>query len=385
MELPILYKQDKKGEIRYLEVVIEGPMYKVRTGLLKYRDDESKHHTWKEHWCESQYNEGHGSHRTAEQVAMDKAKSFWELKRRKDAMVENMDEALSSDYRYPLIPVELARRDDVTTPCDGEYLIQAKMDGERCVISYRDNGVHIWSRNRKEKPHLDHIRGVFARIYTRLPRIQKYSFDGELIGPSTRNTGRSIVSRREKHQDNDKMVFYCFDLVTTPTDTFSQRWKFLETMFSKITSPCVRLVPVIGRMVDRWDDDVVNECLSRSLQMGYEGVVCKHMDMLYPIVRERSVYAIKVKPYNDEEAVIVGAHEGIDGHEGLIVFEVNNGASIQSITPSWSHERRREAWEEYTLDPSSYVGKHLTIRYREKNEYGNYVEAIGHDIRELDV
>jgi len=380
MELPILYKQDKKGEIRYMEVVVEGPMYKVRTGLLKYRDDGR--HTWKEHWTESQYDESHGSHRTAEEVAIDKAKSFWELKKRKDAMMESMDDALSSDYRYPLIPVELARRGDIT-PYDGEYLVQAKLDGERCVISYRD-GVHIFSRNRKEKPHLDHIREVFTRIYTRLPRIQQYSFDGELIGPSTRNTGRSIVSRKEKHEDNDKMVFYCFDLVTTPSDPFSKRWEFLAKMFSKISSPCVRLVPVIGNM-NTWDEEVVNNYLYRSLEMGYEGVVCKHMDMLYPIVRERSIYAIKVKPFNDEEAVIVGAHEGIDGHEGLIVFEVNNGASIQSITPSWSHDRRRDAWNKYMSDPSSYVGKYLTIRYRDKNEYGNYIEAVGHEIRELDV
>lgn len=378
MELPILYKQDKKGEIRYLEIVVEGDIFFVKTGMWKYRD----RHTWKEHKRDGQRDEDHGSHKSAEEVALAHAQSLWEKKKRKDAMTESLEEAMMTEYKYPVIPVELSRLKDII-PYEGRYIVQAKLDGERCTISYRD-GVHLFTRGRKEREYLDHIRGVFEKIYERIPGLKSFTFDGELLGPGTRNTGRSITSTKERHKDDDKMVFHCFDIITNPNDTLDERWQLVEKILAKVRAPCVKMVHVLGYM-DEWDDKEMNRYMKIALDLGYEGIVCKHMEMTYPIVKDRSRWAIKVKPMQDEEAIIVGAHEGIDDHEGLIVFEVDNGSSIQFITPSWTHEERADAWNLYSENPASYVGQYLTIRYKDKNEYGNYVEAVGLTIRDLDV
>lgn len=381
MELPILYKVDKNGRLRYREIVIDRDIYRTRSGLWKTRDT----HAWKDHRREAQYKEGHGSYKSGEEVASANARSAWERYKRKEAMCENMEEALDPGYRYPIIPVELARYNelrDTNGLIEGHYIVQAKLDGERSTIYYREGEVKIFTRGRKERPYLEHIKSSMKKIYEKIPSLQSFVFDGEILNPSgTRNTGRSALSTKDKHPDNDKMVFFVFCIVTGPNDEFKIRWSIIEKLFSKIKCNCVRMVPVLGR-VDVKDEDAIQRMLKKALKEGYEGVVCWHEEGVYPVTKDRSRYSIKIKPMEDEEAPIVGAHEGIDEHEGLIIFEVDNGSSIQYITPSWTHDERRQAMNEYKRDPPSYNGRLLTIRYKSKNEYGNYVEAVGLCIRD---
>lgn len=381
MELPILYKMDKNGRLRYREIVVEGDVYRTRSGIWEFRD----RHAWKDHRREAQYKEGHGSYKSGEEVAYANAKSAWERYKRKEAMCENMEEAQDPGYRYPIIPVELARYNELKETnnlIEGQYVVQAKLDGERCTVYYREGEVKIFTRGRKERPYLEHIKTIMKKIYEKIPSLQKFAFDGEILNPSgTRNSGRSALSTKEKHPDNDKMVLFIFGIITDPTDEMKMRWSIIEKLFTKIKSDYVRKVPVLGK-IDIKDEDAIQRLLKKALKEGYEGIVCWHEEGLYPVVKERSRYCLKIKPMEDEEAPIVGAHEGIDEHEGLVIFEVNNGSSIQYITPSWTHDDRREAMNKYKEDPSSYNGRLLTIRYKSKNEYGNYVEAVGLCIRD---
>jgi ATP-dependent DNA ligase len=381
MTFPILYKMDKKGTLRYREIVVEGNIYRTRSGIIKNRDT----HTWKDHIRECQYKEGHGSYKSGEEVAYNDAKSAWERHKRKEAMCESEEEAMCEGYKYPILPVELARYNDLektNSLIEGEYIVQAKLDGERCTCYYKEGVVTLFTRGRKERPYLEHIKDVMKRIYEKIPSLKNFVFDGEILNPEgTRNTGRTVLATKEKHIDNEKMVFYIFCLVTNPDDIMNDRWAILEKLFSKVKNDYVKLVPILGRIKIN-DQDAVKRLLKVSLGMGYEGIVCWHTQMTYPMVKDRSNYSIKVKPFEDEEAEIVGAHEGTDEHKGLIVFEVNNGSSIQYITPSWTHDERRKAMDAWVNDPSIYRGKMMNIRYKCKNEYGNYVEAVGIYIRE---
>jgi ATP-dependent DNA ligase len=377
----MLFKMDKSGRLRYREISVEGDTFYTRSGIHDYID----RHAPIGHKRECRYKEGHGAYRTGEEVAYEHAKSLWDKYVRKEAMCTNMEEALDPGYRYPVIPVELARYNELRQTDDlvhGMYMVQAKLDGERCTLYYRDGEVKIFSRGRKERPHLEHIKDTMKKIYEKIPSLQKFVFDGEIVDPSgTRNTGRGALSTKEKHPNNDKMILYIFGIVTDPSDEFKDRWSILEKLFNRIKVDHIRKIPVLGR-IDIRDEDAVARLLKKAIGEGHEGLVCWHEEGLYPVVKDRSRYCLKVKPHEDEEAPISGAHEGIDEHEGLIVFEVNNGSSTQYITPAWTHEERRSAMDMYKEDSSSYIGKLLTVRYRSKNEYGNYVEAVGLCIRE---
>lgn len=381
MKLPILFKKDKKGNLRYREIETDSNIIRTRSGVWKNRDN----HPWKEKERGPQYYEGHGSYKSGTQVAEFEAESIWKNYKRKEAMEENQEDAMIGGYRYPVIPVELQKYNDLkqnSSLIDGMYIAQAKLDGERCIVHYKDGEVKLFSRTRKEKEHLEHLKEAMGKIYEKIPSLQPYVFDGEIIDPTgTRNTGRSSMSTKEKHPNNDKMILYLFDIITTPGDEEHTRWSLLQRLMLKVKSNNIKIVPSFG-VVDIHDDVSISRILQESLAMGYEGIVLKHVNMLYPTTKDRSRYSLKVKPREDEEAIIVAAHEGTDEHKGLIIFQVNNGSSVQFVTPSWSHDKRREAMEKYYQDPTSYIGSYLTISYRCKNEYGNYVEAVGVCIRD---
>ncbi len=433
---PILYKLDKKDEIRYWEVYARGDTFYTRAGMWKKRDG----HRWQPHTRGSRYEPGHGAYTDPESVAIEHAMSMWKEKKRKDAMTESIGDFLNADgtmalkrsYPIPIAPVLAMRYQDLLKrhenylsyadrglkPRTGmycfpevEYMVDTKLDGERATISWckprsvsqindevqeyipgtlDDGDVHIFSRGRIEIPHCDHIKGPFRTLYKAWgkvkPEILGFHFDGEVIQPgTTRNKMRSSISRiKEKHVDNDKNVFYAFDLIMDSNIPYEERRRVLESMFSKIKSVCIKLVPSLGR-VSLQDGVKVQEYMAMALHMGYEGIILRDPQMLYPTANLRINEMIKCKPLQDEEMRIIDAHEGIDAHAGLIIFRVedtNDGQVKQDVTPAWTHEDRAEAWSMFQVDPSQFIGKLITVHYREKNEYGTLIEARAGRIRD---
>jgi ATP-dependent DNA ligase len=69
----------------------------------------------------------------------------------------------------------------------------------------------------------------------------------------------------------------------------------------------------------------------------------KTADMIYPLTNLRINEMIKVKELQDEEVLIVGAHEGKDKEKGMIVFDVQdkNVEYIRyAVRPCWKYEDR---------------------------------------------
>lgn len=401
---PVLYKLDKSNRVRYWEVKVDGHIYYTRAGLLKTRDS----HQWKPHKRSAQYAPDHGSHKTPEQVAYADAKSAWHNKFRNDAMTTNLDELGNPSkrvYPVPIPPVlamkytELSKRHSnyqkyiaagkkptKTMYCfpDKEYMVQYKFDGERTTASWAqeqsnegtlgDPSVRLFSRLRNEIPHLEHIKSTLTKIYKTFgeknPQIYGYHFDGEIIDPSSgnRNKMRSIISRiKEKHPDNEKITYHVFDMITTPSMPFSKRYEILKSIMSKVNSKFIKLVPIIGSA--KLGSQSIEEHLALSVQEGYEGIVMRDPDMLYPIGSIRINEMVKYKKGMEKDYVIVSAYPATDGHEGLIMFMIRDPTAEHikpfACTPAMSHSDRRECWELYQKDPTQFIGKVVTVMMKE--------------------
>lgn len=401
--LPCLYKLDSVGRQRYVEIRVVGNIYFSRAGLLKTRDN----HTWKPHKKSAQYDQEHGSHRSGEEVALQHAWSDWREKKRNDAMTEDLDTLNGDVYHVPIAPVLAKRYSDLvkmnetyqarvqsgkkptkTMYCfpDHKYMVQYKFDGERATISWVQemNGnhigeydVHIFSRLRVEVPHLDHIKAIYRKIYTKIgkknPWIYGCHFDGEIMEPGqTRNKMRSTISRiKEKHVDNENITHYVFDMVVEqkPDMPFRERYRILSDILGRLGKDdnAVRLVPIIGEV--RLGTSEVDDMLALALDHGMEGIIARDPEMLYPSSGFRVNQMIKCKNINDCDYRILGAIQGTDAHEGLIVWHVQDLVHdfvTFYVTPKWSHEDRRNAWEMYCEDPDQFVGKLITVIYRDK-------------------
>lgn len=409
---PILFKLDKAGKLRYWECVVDQGQFKTRHGLFKTRDN----HKWSIHERTQRYQVGHGSYTSAEDVAFEHAMSKWNDKKRNDAMVENpmslgltrddvasmcqcdpdVMEQLNSDfierisYPIPIAPVLATRYDKLkerhenpraryTFP-DEEVYAQYKIDGERCVASWIEgHGVKLFSRLRNEIPYCDHIKAIMERIYTSLgkvmPSIYSYHFDGELVVPGeTRNMMRSAVSTMKfKHEDNDKIVFYIFDMITNYGDPFHKRWDLLRKIMNKVKTDKVMLVPVPSIPMMRMDDDeIVGDMLAEAMGAGYEGLILRTKDMPYPLANHRIDELIKVKKIHDEEFLIVDCYQGKDKEAGLIIFKmslIDDPEKTFGARPCWSYDVREEAWQQFVEDPSTFIGKMATVSYEYKSEY----------------
>lgn len=427
--LPLLYKVGKKGEVRYWEAKVVRDTFYTRAGVLKNRDN----HTWQAHKRDAKYEPSHGAHRSAEQVALEHAQSKWNEKKRNDAMTESLDEITDPSkrkYQIPIAPVLATRYDKLKERhenyqryiregrkptsvmyCfpDREYYWEYKFDGERGTVSwcqelspvlneqgetidYKASGnpdVHIFSRARVEIPHLENQKSIFRKIYTSFglknPQIYGWHFDCEIMLPENcRNKMRSVVSRiKEKHPDNDKIVLYVFDIITVYGMPYRERRKILESIFSKINSQYVKLVPTLGKA--KLGDPIIDEYCAQAHELGYEGIVGKDEDFIYPLTNLRINELVKYKVEHDREYRIIGCHEGTDMHQGMIVLEVedlNNGLISFSVTPAWTHQDRKEAWELYKQDPSYFVGKLVTVVYKYLNSYGKPEEARATRLRD---
>lgn len=404
--LPLLYKCDKAGRVRYWECRVEGDTFYTRAGLLKTRDT----HKWKEHRRNARHAPGHGSYTSPEQVAIEHAQSEWKEKKRNDNMYETIEEAETPRYVVPIPPVLAMKYKDLTERHENsnskykfpeyEFFAQPKLDGERCTVSWiwdvdangqptEQGSAHLHTRSRNEIPYCEHLRDIFTRIYrafgAKNPKVYEFHFDGEVIEPGvSRNKMRSTISRiKEKHVDNEKLTIYLFDMITVYGMPFSQRYKMLQTIMGKVTNANVKLVPILS-MVKLGTADV-EDALARALDMGFEGIVMRDPSMVYPTSNHRIEQMIKHKPLQSKEYKIVGAHEGMDAHAGMIVWEVQDPDAEYvtfDVTPSWKHDDRKEAWELYQEDPTKFIGQLLTVVYRDLNEYGKPVEACGASIRD---
>lgn len=422
---PLLYKLDKKGIVRYFEIKVEGNTYFTRAGVLKNRNS----HNFQVHERKARYTPSHGGYRTPEQIAQEHAQSLWTEKKRDDAMTEDLEELTNSDkkkYPVPIAPVLATRYKDLKERndkyqsyirdgrkpssvmyCfpDRDFDVEPKYDGNRGTVSWcqettidesgnktqGDFAVKIFSRGRLEIPHLDHIKHVFTKIYTifekSIPGIKSWHFDGEIMLPEeSRNKMRSTISRiKEKHIDNDKIVFYVFDLITHPDDIRKDRRQVLETLFKNIKSEHVKLVPIFGQ-VKLTDDVSINEYMAQALNLGFEGIVMKDQSMKYPISNLRINEMVKMKPLESQEYRIYAAHSGIDRYQDCIIFDIEdlNDGTIR-FSPGlkgWTLDDRKEAWQMYQEDPQTFIGKYLECVFVSKNEYGVPVECQGSRIRD---
>lgn len=367
ISLPTLYKLDSKGRVCYLDVYYTSTHWYSRSGILSKRDT----HTWKPRECKSITKE-------LDKMVEDHAHSFWKTKKRNDRMSETIDEAMNRPkYQMPIVPAALLKLDDAWKRSDFsdiEYLAEAKLDGNRATAGIDSDGtVKMFTRNRKEHMHNEHIKAELQSIYNTYPQIRGMIFDGELINEEMdRNALQSSNYRINKTEEQKHHMYVVFDIVCD--DTYANRRQLLSRLLE--LHPCKYItMPKTYGMIKP------SECkhiCDVAVKEGYEGLVLKRLDGLYPITDTRTSIMLKVKPCEDREYVIVGASEGVDAHKGLIIFTVKDEVNgvVFNVTPKFNHTERRSMWVTYCSQPTYFIGRYVTVRYKCLNKYNVPEEAV---------
>lgn len=175
-----------------------------------------------------------------------------------------------------------------------------KLDGIRCAIV---DGKAL-SRSLKD----------IANTYTRerLSIAALDGLDGELImgSPTSKSVYRDTSSAVMGYEGAPDLTYYVFDC-HTHSGTFSQRLEFLQSL----TLPAN--VVLLEQVLIRNEADMLAYEAEKVAQ-GYEGIILRSPSAPYKHGRStvKEGYLLKVKRFEDSEAVIIGAEEELfNGNE----------------------------------------------------------------------
>jgi DNA ligase 1 len=203
------------------------------------------------------------------------------------------------------------------------WLISEKLDGVR---GYWD-GNQLWSKNGKAlHPPAELVR-----------KLPDFHLEGELWGGrGTFETTVSIVLQQAAEDDWLRLKFAIFD-VPQVHGTFTRRLTKAQAWFAAHPSPYAFVIP----QTPIRDGVHLQEELQRIKELGGEGLIVRNPEALYS--GGRSTEILKVKDFEDAEAVVVGHIPGRgrnEGRLGALLAELPNGTRFRIGTGFSDDERR---------------------------------------------
>jgi DNA ligase-1 len=223
-------------------------------------------------------------------------------------------------------------------------LVTYKLDGIRCLII---KGKAV-SRNLKPIRN-DYIRNI-------LESEAEDGFDGELLTGTTFTDVASGVMSKEGRPDFKYMVF---DYMITPDEPYYKRMRRLSSIPE--TKYIKRLLPI-----EVHTEKQLLDFEAKSLEHNFEGVMWRNPYGPYLFGRSsfRDQYLLKLKRFDDDEAIIVGFKQEVDIHGkpkntlgGLLVKDVKTGIKFH-VGSGLDKELKQKIWD----NQEKYLGKMITYR-----------------------
>jgi DNA ligase-1 len=160
--------------------------------------------------------------------------------------------------------------------------------------------------------------------------------DGELwIARGEYQQTVSIVRKKIAHEGWRKVKFMAFDL-PLHSGNFSSRVSTMRQLKQSIKSPYFNFI----RQYRVTSKKQLMQNLRKIIEWGGEGLMLHHQQSLYQSGRSNDL--LKLKPYQDAEAVVIGYRPGkgqFSGKMGAIKVKIDNGRKFY-IGSGFSHKER---------------------------------------------
>lgn len=211
--------------------------------------------------------------------------------------------------KKPMLGVAVENVDALTYP----LIASPKLDGIRCL---KIDG-NIVSRSFKPIPN-HHIR-------TTLEGILPDGIDGEImVGDNFQDVSSSVMSR----DGEPDFSYWAFDYVEDPNREYEKRLEDLERVISQIDHSKVRDVDT--RVIRASEELRAYE--AEVLSQGFEGVMLRTPESPYKFGRStiKQQFLLKIKPFKESEAVILGFEEMMHNENTLEADELGYAKRSQA-------------------------------------------------------
>jgi len=297
-KLPILYKRTNTSKIQTWEIVVEGCSFYTITGQT-----DGKKTTSKPTFCDAK-NIGKSNETTAEQQAFLEAKSKWD-KKSKTGYFQDLKEIDEKKYVEPMLAKNFNdRKNKVAYPVG----VQIKYNGVRCVLT-KDGP---FSRKGEKFVSVPHIENCFSKFFEKYPEAV---LDGELFNEDLRQNLNELVklcrktvhiSREDFDKSKELVYFYVYDGYNfgglDKSQPYYKRHDFIKSNLKHYE----HYKSVETREAKNEEEVylIYNEIISED----HEGVILRILSS--PYENKRSSNLLKLKPEDDDEAVILDIIEG---------------------------------------------------------------------------
>lgn len=241
------------------------------------------------------------------------------------------------------------------------YIIQPKLDGERCRAVFDADGVlTLLTSEENIIVSVPHIERELLSL-----GLRNMELDGELY---THGMGfddiRSRVSRTiNLHNDYEATQFHMFDLVYNDNMAMKQIDRVFKLMELKSSTKNNSAVEVVyTELVD--DEEEILSYMEDFISDGYEGFILREKSGLYE--RKRSTNMMKFKPRKEDIYTITGWKEemSISGEPkntlGALVCVSQSGEHTFAVGSGFTNTQRAELWFRRNM----LIGKQVMVKYQ---------------------
>jgi DNA ligase-1 len=398
--VPVLYKVSGTGKILEWYVSVHpcaaGNGYQIH---VTHGQQNGRHQTDLEAVTEGK-NLGRSNETSPLQQACFQAVARWkkQLDRAYRETVEEAQKAAKAANK-PMLAYKFLERGErmyfdkkTGAPKVDEVILQAKVDGMRCLATKEDGKVTLISRGSKAIESVPYIATELAPLMN-----DGEVWDGELYKHGMEFEEIMSICRRgakNLHPKHTEMEFHIFDVVAPGgylERTKGILWTDDGTVARADWEPC-KVVPHLVVPVTTWEalENRMMSHLEYQESQGYEGVMLRCMESEYQ--HKKCADLLKLKSFDDEEFQIVGSLTGTAGtaKDGLLVnficaaphaptslapvlldVEANLDAMLKENkvfkAPLCGKEQKlREMWERR----DTYVGEMANVMFQEKTKFG---------------
>jgi DNA ligase 1 len=351
MIYPHLYTRDSLGNIRIWYMEQQDDKYRAVSGL---QDGEKVTSEWTVAFAK---NEGKKNATTAIEQATKEIQAKYK-KQKKTGYFEDVKNIDVSQYVEPMLAklykdyskeIELEKK---------EWLMQCKFNGLRCVAT-KDG---LFTRKGEKYISCPHIHEGLKSFFEKHPDAV---LDGELFNNELRQQLNEIskLVRKTVHISNEdlerseKLVkYYVYDGYGFGLDKDHPYHERKQWIDSNIVGKYIYVAKVEDFHIDHQDD--LDKRYLSLVEDGHEGAILRKKDMKYE--HKRSKNLLKVKPEDDDEAVIVDIQEGTGNWSkaGKIISLNWNGKKFDA-----TFKGTYEQGVDFLKNKNNWIGQTVTFLY----------------------
>lgn len=364
-KLPILYKKNNNGSINYWSIKIYRSMQPVNSNKWAIETEFGQKDTDKPQitvdFVLEGKNIGKKNETSVEKQAYLDAKSKWN-KKKKTGYIEDLKQVESQDIgafvQAGVRPMLAEKFRDCRENLVYPAICDRKFNGGR-VIGRTDC---LFTRKGEVYKTLPHIEESLKELFKKYPNLV---LDGEGYNHEYRYKLNEVMSilRKTKHitsedikKSKEKIKFYVYDgynfgTVTQESELISRRCEL-----KKILKGIPYIEFVEGELVN--SEKELLQKYEEYLADGYEGAM--YRDLHSPYVNKRTKYLVKVKPEDDDEAIILDIQEGSGNWAGTgkrIVLKWQDKEFAATLVGTYEEARQ------FLKDKKKWIGKEVTFLY----------------------